>query len=1071
MLRQAIQRPVAVLMLFAALSLVGVIGYLKLPVDLLPSITYPRLTVITSYEDIPAEDLERLVTQPLEEIITGLPKVRSVVSRTREGVSTIMVEYEWGTQMDFANLHLREAIDRVAFREDFPEAAERPLILRWDPTSRPVSVLTVEGERRIEALTDFAREVLKPALEQVDGISQAEVVGGADREIVVQPDPEKLAIYGITMNDIRQALARSNIDFPGGKIRQGPLHLSLRIAGEFESLDEIAATDIVRPGRAAVRIGDVARVLDTVKEAEGTTLLGNEPVVSVLLYKEPEANTIQVTEKVDEALAIVQKDYHDFRYNYVYRDADYVRASFQGLFSSLLVGALLAFLMLYCFLNDILSPLTVGLSIPISVLVAFGLLYFGDVKLNLMSLGGLSLASGILVDNSIIVLENITRHLPGRASPPPGSDAAATLEYSRLVAAACEKGGREMILPVLGTTLTTVAVYFPVVYVPGIAGALFRDQALTVTYSLLISIATALLLQPVLSARALRWQVPMPRFFSRPLDRGLDTMHRRYYTALERALRRPGRMLALLAVGLVLCSLFAMRLERRFMPARSSGDLRLDLELPAGTPLEETTATAARIASTLEGDAAVRSVFTQVGRTERTLAASQDYTAPHTARMRIVLVQGRDAPRNGQRVERELGERLRAMPGIVFAFREEGVGLGEILAVGEAPFTLGVMAEDPHTAVAVAERLVPPLEGVQGLSNLQVDRVIGTPNLIVRLDREEILRSGLDPNALAQELRYRIGGAEATTFNEVEQRIDIAVRFSEDERRDLTAALSTPIRLAGGQTVPLHNFLTLHEERPVRELVRHNQRRMVTISGDVHGRSPGQVWTDAIAIAKKLDVPGDVTYASGGEREAMRSSFRSLGWALLLSIVLVYMILAAQFESFLDPLLISAVIPIGLAGSALAIGLTGSSINVMSMIGLMVLVGIAVDNAIVQVDTYRRLRDEGHSQWDAVLEGSRLRLRPILMTSVSTVLGLLPMSIGLGSGDQMQRSMAITIVGGLSIATFLTLFYTPILYVSAHRIRPEAAVADARAAAGLAVPFEPGAGEIRPASVQKEERS
>ena len=1038
MLRLAIQRPVAVLMLFAALSLVGVIGYLKLPVDLLPSITYPRLTVITTYEDIPAEDLERLVTQPLEEIITGLPKVRNVVSRTREGVSTITVEYEWGTQMDFANLHLREAIDRVAFREDFPEAAERPLILRWDPTSRPVAVLTVEGERRIEALTDFAREVLKPALEQVDGISQAEVVGGADREIVVQPDPAKLAIFGITMNDIRQALLRSNIDFPGGKIRQGPLHLSLRIAGEFESLDEIAATDIVRPGGSPVRIGDVARVLDTVKEPEGTTLLGGQPVVSVLLYKEPEANTIQVTEKVDEALGVVQKDYRDFRYNYVYRDADYVRASFQGLFQSLLVGAALAFLMLYCFLNDVLSPLTVGVSIPISVLVAFGLLYFGDVKLNLMSLGGLSLASGILVDNSIIVLENITRHLRGRGTPPAGSDAAAALEHRRLVAAACEKGGREMVLPVLGTTLTTVAVYFPVVYVPGIAGALFRDQALTVTYSLLISIATALLLQPVLSARALRWHVPMPRLFSAPLERGLDDLHRRYHTALERALRRPGQMLALLVAGLVLCTFLGLRLERRFMPERSSGDLRLDLELPAGTPLEETTATAARIAESLEDDRAVRSVFTQVGRTERTLAAIKDYTAPHTARLRIVLQQGRNAPREGQRIERELGERLRSLPEVAFAFREEGVGLGEILAVGEAPFTLGVMAEDPLTAVAVAERLVPLLERVRGLSNLQVDRVIGTPNLIVRLDREEILRSGLDPDALAQELRYRIGGAEATTFNEVEQRIDIAVRFSENERRDLTAALTTPIRLAGGQTVPLQNFLALHEERPVRELVRRNQRRMVTISGDVHGRSPGEVWAEASVIAQDLDVPGDVTFAAGGEREAMRSSFRSLGWALVLSIVLVYMILAAQFESFLDPLLISAVIPIGLAGSALAIGATGNSINVMSMIGLMVLVGIAVDNAIVEVDTYRRLRQEGRNEWDAVLDGSRLRLRPILMTSASTVLGLLPMAIGMGSGDQMQRSMAITIVGGLSIATFLTLFYTPILYVTAHRIRPEA---------------------------------
>ena len=493
MLRAALHRPIAVTMLFAALVLIGVLSYQRLAVDLLPSITYPRLTVLTTYPEIPAEDLERLVTQRLEEVITAQSGVRNVSSRTREGVSIITVEYEWGSQMDFANLHLREAVDRVAFRDDFPEAAERPVIMRWDPTSRPISILVLGGDDRLEALTEFAREVVKPALEQVDGVSRAEVVGGADREILVQPDARKMAIYGIDMEDIRQALARSNISFPGGKVRQGPLHLSLRIDGEYEDLEQIAATDVVRAGRSPIRVSDVARVLDTVKEPEGATLLGARPVVSMLIYKESEANTLIVSEAVDEALSVVTADYGDFDYEFVYRDAEYVRASFKGLVQSLLIGGVLAILVLFVFLRDLRSPLVVGLAIPVSIVITFGLLYFGDVKLNLMSLGGLSLAVGMLVDNSIVVLENINRHLSkrrGGEKTPTGGEARLpkVSEGRRRVVQSALVGTREVARPVMAATLTTIAVFFPVVYVPGVAGAFFRDQALTVTFSLLVSV-------------------------------------------------------------------------------------------------------------------------------------------------------------------------------------------------------------------------------------------------------------------------------------------------------------------------------------------------------------------------------------------------------------------------------------------------------------------------------------------------------------------------------------------------------------------------------------------------------
>jgi len=608
MLRGAIQRPIAVSMLFLALVLLGVISYRRLPVDLLPSIVYPRLTVITTYQDIPAEDLERLVTRPLEEVITALSGVRGVTSRTREGVSAITVEYEWGTQMDFANLHLREAVDRVAFRDDFPEGAQRPSILRWDPTSRPISILVLRGEgRRLQSLTEFAEEVVKPALEQVNGVSQAEVVGGAIREILVQPDPRKLAIYDVTIEDIRRALASSNVSFPGGKIRQGVLELSLRIAGEFENLDEIAQTNLPRPGRRPLRVGDVARVFDATKDLEGATLLGGAQVVSLLIYKEPAANTIQVSRKVDRSLEVLSGEYGDFHSEFVYRDADYVRESFRGLRDSLLLGAALAFLVLFFFLRDLRSPLVVGVSIPVSILITFGLLYFGKVNLNLMSLGGLSLAAGMLVDNAIVVLENIHRHLGMKRKEEETAPASvAAGRYSaerRWVARCCETGSREMARPVLASTLTTIAVFFPVVYVPGIAGAFFRDQALTVTFSLLVSVAAALLLQPVLAARILRDRDRSRGIFAW-FERLFTTFHDFYHRRLVAALEHRGWMLIALVIFLAGSFLLGFQLHRSFMPARSSGDMRLDLELPAGTPLEETMAFAADLADWIEADPA-----------------------------------------------------------------------------------------------------------------------------------------------------------------------------------------------------------------------------------------------------------------------------------------------------------------------------------------------------------------------------------------------------------------------------------------------------------------------------------
>lgn len=1018
MIRAAVRRPVAILMLFAGLVLIGVQARGRLSVDLLPTINYPNLTVITNYADTPADDLTRLVTQPLEEVITGLAGVRRVVSKTREGVSTITVQYDWGTEMDFANLHLREAIDRVAYRDDFPAAADRPLILRWDPSARPIAILVLEGDDPMAQMTEFAREVVKPALEQIQGVSQAEVVGGAEREIVVEPDFDRLRLYGLTVQDLGTALQVANISFPGGRIRKGPLHLPLRILGEFENLDEIRQTEIPAAG-AGITIADVATVRDTVKEPEGFTLNGNREVVSLHLYKEVGENTIATTDEVDKVLGVLEGQYPAFRYAYIYRDADFVRESFHGMQGSLLYGAALAFLVLYLFLMDWRSPLVVGLAIPVSIITTFAFLYFAKVGLNLMSLGGLSLAAGMLVDNSIVVLENINRHL--------------RLKRGDDIGEICATATGEVAMPVMAATLTTLAVFFPVIYVPGIAGEFFRDQALTVTISLLVSVLAALLLQPMLSAHFLRVPDDRPRGIFRPFENAFQAVLNRYHALLERVLDHKRPFLAVVLLGLALAAWVGFDLRVAFMPDRTRGDFTLALELPAGSPLELTESAAARLAAFIAAQPEVATVYTQVGVTERTLASLKDYSAANTARVRVMLKPTRHGRRDLAALRDRLEPKLAAIDGAAYAYAEEGVGLREIMATGEAAFTLGVVAEKAEDARRVADDLLPRLRKIEGLGDVAMDRMMGNPAVEINIDREKALRFGLEPDALARELRGRVQGTVATTFNEIEQRIDIAVRLPREQRYDLAGVLASPIQLEGGKSVPLGSFVTEHHGIPVREIVRRDQRRQITLAGDVEDRAVADVWQDVHAVLAGYPAPEGVSFLTGGEQEEINSSFRDLGWALLLSALLVYMILAAQFESFLDPLIITAVLPVGVAGALVSLAAAGQSLNIMSLIGLIALLGIAVNDAIVKVATIRRLRQDGLGGRAAILEASSLRFRPILMTTVTTVVGMVPMAIGLGTGDQLQRPLAISIIGGLSLATLLTLFLTPVVYETVHR--------------------------------------
>ena len=607
-------------------------------------------------------------------------------------------------------------------------------------------------------------------------------------------------------------------------------------------------------------------------------------------------------------------------------------------------------------------------------------------------------------------------------------------EQGRRLVDAVIHGTSEIGLAVVASTLTNVAVFFPVVYVPGVAGEFFRDQALTVTFALLVSIATALILQATLSARVLSVTPITPRGPLRWLTRGVEATYRGYHRWLEHALDHKTVWNLGLLVLMAGSTWLALSLPRSLLPARSTGDYTLSVELPAGTPLAETETQASQLAAALAALPQVRTVFVQVGTTERTLAAVKEYTASHTARLRIILKPGQTGKRAVDGVKDRTAAWLGRLPSVSYAFRDEGIGLREVLGATGTAFTLGVLAERPEDAIVTAAQVQEAMDGVRGLSGLEMDRVLGTPNLVLRVDREEAIRSGLDPDFLARELRNRIQGVAATTYNQSEERIDIAVRLPEAERKNLAGVLETPIEVAPGRPVRLGRFVTQTEETPVRELVRRDQRRMVTITGDVRGRRVDRVRADVQRILATLPLPPNVRFVEGGEQEETIASFRELGFALLLSIVIVYLILAGMYESFLDPLLIAAVIPMGFAGAAITLGLTRQSINILSLIGLIALVGIGVNDAIVKVDAIRRLRSEGMALREAILEAGRLRYRPIVMNTLTAVVGMVPMAIGIGAGENLQRPLALTLGGGLLFTTFLTLIYTPVMYEWVHTL-------------------------------------
>ena len=1038
-------RRVTVAMIMVAITAFGMVGFSRLSVNLLPNITYPTITIRTAYPGTAPAEVERLVSEPIEGLVGVVSNVVRVSSVSRPGASDVIVEFGWGTDMDFASLDVREKLDLI----QLPQDAGKPILLRFDPSLDPILRIAIYGGTSLMELRRVAEDRIRLDFESLEGVAAVRVEGGLEEEIHVEVESQRLASLGIPISQVTQRLAAENVNLTGGLLKDGEAEFLVRTLNEFTSIEDMQELVIAQVGGAAVKLSDVGRVTRGYVERDVVTRINGREGVEIAVFKEGDANTVSVSATVRERLDEFQSRFGDLlgdaEVEIVVDQATFIQQSVDEVLTTALIGGILAIVILFLFLRDIKSTFIIGMSIPISVIATFFMMFTTDVSLNIMSLGGLALGIGMLVDSSIVVLENVQRYRDEGLSP---------LEAART-------GSGEVGKAVIAATMTTICVFVPIIFVEGVAGQLFRDQALTVTYSLVASLIVALMLIPMLSSLTMRpltaeeggrsdgVAVRGPAYVIRltgaafsgigrvvsqlltPLywlfDLGFGAVSALYPRGLRWCLDHRFVSLTSFALLSALVLFQARHLGVELIPEMSQGEFLVDLEWPAGTPLEATAEHVARIDQQVKNTAGVVTAFSQVGASGQTGGVA-DEKKENLAQMFVRLTPGSKRPQEEAAME-SVRRVLIDIPDLDFKFSRPSY------FSFRTPIEVEITGYNLETLTSLAAGIAEQMRQIPGLVDVKSSAEGGQPEIQVVFDRDRIAELGTTIQGIGALLRNQLQGDVSTELIRQDRHIDVRVRAVEDERRsveDLRRMIISPPSYP--TPVSLDAVADIAVVEGPAEIRRLDQERVVVITANLAGRDLGSAVADILIVTDEVQLPDGFGIAIGGQNEEMERSFESMKFAMLLAVFLVYLVMASQFESLLHPLVIMFTIPLGMVGSALALMALDETVSVVVLIGLIMLAGIVVNNAIVLVDYVNMLRRrDGLSKREAVLEAGRLRLRPILMTTSTTVLALLPMAVGLGQGAEIRAPMAITVIGGLLLSTLLTLVVIPMVYTMLDR--------------------------------------
>lgn len=1001
----AVRRRVSVLMFALAVTAFGLVGYQRLSVDLFPDIAHPSLTIQTGLPNAAPQEVETMLTRPIEEaagVLRGLERMHSV---SRPGVSEVTMEFAWGSDMAELAMDVREKLDRVIL----PDEAEDPLVLRFDPALDPIVRLALVGPDPLTGVRHVADRRLKPALETVVGVASAQIRGGLEDEIRIEIDQERLAARGIPLRRVQEALAGSNINLPGGALRGPDQQFLVRTLNELETVDEIARLIVQETGGRAVRLRDIARVYRGAKEQTEITRVDGREGVEVAIFKEGDANTVRTARALQARIREWQgKLPPDYSLTVLFDQSRFIERAVEEVRNATVIGGVLAILVLFAFLRDVRSTLIIATAIPMSVIATFMVMYRLDLSLNIMSLGGLTLGIGMVVDNSIVVLESIHRKR----------------QEGLVLARAAIEGASEVGAAVSASTLTTLAVFLPIVFVEGIAGQLFEDQAITVAISLLASLVVAFTLIPMLSAqRGLRTR-EIPRGTPRP-DGTLSTLgwgSRVYDRTVRGAIRHRYATLAV-AAALFSTAAGALRtIDTELIPPLTSGEFFFEVRMPEGTSLEATNSVAAQMEAWAQQDERIERHHATVGYRRTAGGLSVGTTGEHLAQVDVVLDDRAPAG-----TEADVAAALRARYASIPA-AEVRLGWPSYFTL-ETPIELAVFSDDlvslRRYSVALAERIAQ----LEGFVDVRSTLEAGNPEVQVVFDRQRLATLGLDIRMLSETLRDRVQGTVPTRFRESDRQIDVRLLNEATTRASVADVRRLVIPGPDGRGLRLLSVADVVAARGPAEIHRLQQQRAALITANLERQSLGTAIDRIERVLSEFPPFPGMTTEIGGQNREMQVSFQSLRFAVALAIFLVYVVMASTFESLVHPFIVLVTIPLALVGVVAGLLATGTTITVIVLIGAIVLVGIVVNNAIVLIDTINGYRRRGLDKQEAVVRAGHARLRPILMTTLTTTLALVPMALGWGEGGELRAPLAVTVGSGLVLSTLLTLLVIPATYM------------------------------------------
>ena len=1009
----SVNRPVFISMVVLMVVVLGVVSLSRLSVDLMPDITLPTLSISTSYKRAAPEEIEELITRPIEEAVSTVSGVEKVTSVSAEGSSSVTVSFSWGTDIDAAANDVRDRLDRVIPR--LPEEADRPVLRKFDLSSFPILILGVTGQYDPVQLRRLVEDNVKRRLERVAGVAYVDVWGGLEREIHVDINLDLIKALRLSLNQVLNRISAWNVELPAGSIERGNYEITIRTPGYYRNLEELRNTVIAERAGKPIYLYQIAEIRDAWQKETRLVRINGEPGVRIAVNKQSGANTVQVARGVQKEIARLNKEMPQLKIISIIDSSEFIQNAINNLTNSVLIGAVLTIVVLFLFLRNLLTTLIIAIAIPVSIIATFVMMYFGNFTLNLMTLGGIALGVGMMVDNSIVVLDNIFRlHETGKGWKQSAIEATT-----------------EVTSAIIASTLTTIVVFLPVVFARGMAGLLFKQAAYVMTLALMCSLFTALTVVPMMAG-----QLELFRSFTSVRDTSeghfFEKLRKKYTALLRLALEHRLLVVFIASFLLAVAILFIPLVGNELMPQTDENEVRIDIEMEPGTKLQITDNILKKIEKIIHDTVPeLKSIVASAG------GPPYQASVSHVGFIRMALTKQSERKRSSQQIADALRARLSSIPGAEIRVRaSSGLFILRRFASTTENIQIEIRGHDLNTATELANSVRKIVEGVRGVTDVQISRKAGVPEEAIVIDRARAADMKLTVQQVAETLETVLSGSTASYYKEAGDEYGILVKAKNAEYLPIDKILDITLINSDGEPVSLRNIVKVQPQIGPEKIERTDRERVITVSANISGRDMGSVIRDIQEELQAIPVPADFSIEFTGDYEEQQKAFKELFLALILAFLLVYMVMACQYESLLDPFVVMFSVPLAVIGVVGVLLLTGTTFNIYSYIGCTMLGGIVVNNAILLVDTANLLRRRDNMELlDAIVTAGSRRLRPIMMTSSTTILGLLPVAIGWGEGGETQAPLARVVIGGLLSSTVITLIVVPVVYFFFEKMR------------------------------------